>query len=32
MQKAHSLPQGPIAKGLLMFALPVFFGNLFQQF
>ena len=32
MQKAHSLTQGPIAKGLLMFALPVFFGNLFQQF
>ncbi len=32
MHKEHSLTQGSIAKGLLMFALPVLVGNLFQQF
>lgn len=28
----HSLTQGPIWKVMLLFALPVFLGNLFQQF
>ncbi len=32
MHKEHNLTQGPIAKNLLLFAMPVFFGNLFQQF
>lgn len=32
MHKEHSLTQGPIAKSLLLFAFPVFIGNLFQQF
>ena len=32
MHSEHSLTQGPIAKSLLLFALPVFIGNLFQQF
>ena len=32
MHKEHSLTEGPIAKGLLLFAVPVFLGNLFQQF
>ena len=32
MHKAHSLTDGPIVKSLLLFALPVFLGNLFQQF
>ena len=31
MHKAHSLTDGPIVKNLLLFALPVFLGNLFQQ-
>ena len=32
MHKEHTLTEGPIVKGLLLFALPVFLGNLFQQF
>lgn len=32
MHKEHSLTEGPIAKGLWLFAMPVFLGNLFQQF
>ena len=29
--KGYSLTQGPIWKGILLFALPVFLGNVFQQ-
>ena len=32
MNKQHSLTQGSIWKCMLLFALPVFLGNLFQQF
>ena len=35
MRKTHgaqtSMIEGPIWKGLLSFALPIFLGNLFQQ-
>ena len=27
----HSLTQGPITKNILLFALPLMFGNLLQQ-
>ena len=27
----HSLTQGPITKNILLFALPLIFGNLLQQ-
>lgn len=30
-EKPFSLTEGPIASGLVRFALPLFFGNLFQQ-
>lgn len=30
--QSHSLTSGPIWKGMLMFALPVLLGNVFQQF
>lgn len=32
MTQSNSLTQGPIWKTMLLFALPVFLGNLFQQF
>ena len=32
LQKQVSLTEGPIWKAMLLFALPVFLGNLFQQF
>ena len=31
-QKQHSLIEGPVWKGILLFALPVLIGNIFQQF
>lgn len=31
-EQNHSLTEGPIWKAMLLFALPVFLGNLFQQF
>lgn len=31
-QRRISLTQGPIWKGMLLFALPIFLGNIFQQF
>ncbi len=30
--QSHSLTEGPIWKSMLLFALPVFLGNVFQQF
>lgn len=32
MQKKHTLTEGSIWKAMLLFALPVFLGNVFQQF
>ena len=32
MNNRNSLTEGPIWKGMLLFALPIFLGNLFQQF
>ena len=32
MKKQSSLTEGSIWKGLLLFALPIFLGNVFQQF
>ncbi len=32
MKQQHSLTEGPIWKGILLFALPVLLGNVFQQF
>ena len=32
MKNHHTLTEGPIWKGILLFALPVFLGNIFQQF
>lgn len=31
LKKRYSLTEGPIWKGMLMFALPIFLGNVFQQ-
>ena len=31
-EQNHSLTEGPIWKAMLLFAMPVFLGNLFQQF
>ena len=32
MNQQYSLTEGPIWKAMLLFALPVFLGNVFQQF